>query len=275
MPTKIPLEDNFSDILGKAQRGLGLSDDQLCRSAGITRADLKRVLAGQFDETLVRKLAGPLQLAAQPLLESGRQSWHPNVAEIDGLKQFNTPYADMTVNAYLAWDPSSQQAVAFDTGADSSPMLDFAKSNRLGIQLILLTHTHGDHIADLARLKSQTGANAWVCQLESIPGANTFTEGKTFAVGALSIETRLTSGHSRGGVTYVVTGLARPVAVVGDAMFAGSMGGGIVSWQQALRHNREKILSLPDDTILCCGHGPLSTVAEEKRHNPMFPEFHP
>ena len=61
--------------------------------------------------------------------------------------------------------------------------------------------------------------------------------------------------------------------VVGDALFAGSMGGGMVSYADALRTNREKIMSLPDETVLCPGHGPMTTVGEEKKHNPFFPEF--
>ena len=82
-----------------------------------------------------------------------------------------------------------------------------------------------------------------------------------------------TSGHSVGGTTYVIEGLERPVAIVGDAMFAGSMGGGKISFQDALENNRTKILSLPGNTVLCPGHGPLTSVAEEKAHNPFFPEF--
>ena len=71
-------------------------------------------------------------------------------------------------------------------------------------------------------------------------------------------------------MTYFVRGLDRPVAIVGDSLFAGSMGGGNVSYEDALRNNLEKILTLPNDTILCPGHGPLTTVAEEKKHNPFF-----
>jgi len=63
------------------------------------------------------------------------------------------------------------------------------------------------------------------------------------------------------------------VAVVGDAIFAGSMGGGLVSYADAIHNNRDKILSLPDDTILCPGHGPLTSVGEEKLHNPFFPDL--
>jgi glyoxylase-like metal-dependent hydrolase (beta-lactamase superfamily II) len=71
-------------------------------------------------------------------------------------------------------------------------------------------------------------------------------------------------------MTFVVRGLARPVAIVGDSLFAGSMGGGNVSYQDAIQNNLEKILILPDNTVLCPGHGPLTTVGEEKRHNPFF-----
>jgi len=68
----------------------------------------------------------------------------------------------------------------------------------------------------------------------------------------------------------VCTGLARPVAIVGDSMFAGSMGGGSVSYKDAVQNNFEKILTLPDDTIICPGHGPMTSVGEEKKHNPFF-----
>ncbi len=68
-------------------------------------------------------------------------------------------------------------------------------------------------------------------------------------------------------------GLARPVAIVGDAIFAGSMGGGKVSYADALATNRKEIFSLPDDTIIAPGHGPMTSVGEEKARNPFYPEF--
>ena len=71
----------------------------------------------------------------------------------------------------------------------------------------------------------------------------------------------------------MVNGLGQDIAIVGDAIFAGSMGGGMVSYEDALMTNREKIMTLPDETILCPGHGPITTVGEEKKYNPFFPEF--
>jgi glyoxylase-like metal-dependent hydrolase (beta-lactamase superfamily II) len=218
-------------------------------------------------------LAPALSLGADALVDSARKAWAPKPVDVAGLKQFNTVYEDMTVNYYLAWDAKSKDAVVFDTGADCSAALQFARASGLTIKLILLTHTHTDHIVDLARLKSETGAPAWVGQHENFADAQPFTEGKMFKVGVLTIETRQTSGHAAGGITFVISGLARPVAVVGDALFAGSMGGGMISFAEALDNNRRKIFTLPDDTVLCPGHGPLTTVGEEKAHNPFYPEF--
>ncbi len=269
---RIPLEDNFNDVLGKAQRGLQLTDEQLAKKAGVSLPELAHAKEGQFDEAAVRKLAPVLNLKADALVALGKKSCHPKDAgEVPGLAPFTTTYGDMTVNSFLVWDPKTNQGAAFDTGADCSDMVKFAADRNIKIQMVLLTHTHPDHIADLARLKAVTQAEAFVCKLEAIDGAETFEVSRKFTVGPLKIDTRQTSGHSRGGVTYVVSGLPNRIAVVGDSMFACSMGGGAVSYADAVRNNREQILTLPDDTILCPGHGPLTTVGEEKHHNPFFP----
>lgn len=269
----LPLEDNFADVMGKAQRGLKISDDDLSQRAGISAEQLARFKEGNFDEPSARKIASPLHLSPNALVELGKKSWLPPAHEVEGLAQFNTTFEDMTVNAYLVFDPRSKEAAAFDTGADASSMLAFARKNSLQIKLILLTHVHADHIADLENLKKETGAMAHVCALEPTAGAETFQPGKTFSVGRLQIDSRQTSGHAKGGITFFVTGLAKPIAVVGDAIFCCSMGGGMISYDEALRTNRRNIFSLPDETILCPGHGPLTTVGEQKKHNPFYPGF--
>ncbi len=266
----IPIEDNFEDILGKSQRGLGLGDSELAEKANVTVSELKSALAGKFDEAVLRKLAPVLNLNAEALVVSGRKEWYPETIAVDGLATFTTPYGDMTVNSYVVWDPASKDAVIFDSGADCTEMIEFIEKQAIRPLAILLTHTHGDHIFDLDRLKERTKVPAYVSSVEALEGAETFDAGRTFAVGGMKIHTRLTSGHSRGGITYIIDGLSGPIAIVGDAIFAGSMGGGMVSFSDALRNNREKILTLPDETVLCPGHGPLTTVGEEKVHNPFF-----
>ena len=267
----IPLEDNAGDIIGKAQRGLGVSDSQLAERAGLSAERARKLREGIFDDDSLERAAPVLNLNAAALRKLASGKWEPEtIGPMDGLAMFNTTYGDMTVNAYLVWDPATRAAIAFDTGADCSGMLQRGQRENLKIQLILLTHAHPDHVADLRRLRRETGAPVCISELEPEEGAEPIVEGKRFEVGSLKIEARLTSGHSPGGITYVINGLAKPVAVVGDSLFAGSMGGGNVSYEDALRNNREKILTLPDQTIVCPGHGPLTTVGKEKRDNPFF-----
>ena len=267
----IPLEDNVSDIIGKAQRGLRISDSELAEKARVSSQKIRQLREGEFDELALLRVAPVLGLAARALCELAKGEWHPKkMDDLEGLAQFNTHYHGMAVNAYLVWEPATRAAAAVDTGADSSEMVRFANHHKLSVQLILLTHAHPDHVADLPRLREETGAQVFTPAREPVPGADPFEEGKHFRLGNLEIDTRLTWGHSRGGMTYVVRGLARPIAIVGDSLFAGSMGGGNVSYANALRNNLEKILTLPDETIICPGHGPMTTVGEEKQHNPFF-----
>jgi glyoxylase-like metal-dependent hydrolase (beta-lactamase superfamily II) len=270
---EIPLEDNFTDVVGKAQRGLGLSDAELARRAGVGVNELGHFKQGAFDPSVARKVAAPLQLGAEALIELGQKAWYPEPQETPGLAMFNTAYEDMTVNSYLVFDFQSKQAAVFDTGSTAAGLLAYAKENKLKIELLFLTHSHVDHVADLERLETATAAPVYAGEREQFRGAQPFAAGKVFHLGRLKIETRQTSGHARGGITYVVSGLPRRVAVVGDALFAASMGGGAVSYEEALRTNRKEIFSLPDDTIICPGHGPLTTVGEQKKHNAFYPEF--
>ena len=266
----IPLEDTYTDILGKAMRGLKLDDQTLAQRAGVGLPELQTLRSGEYSQALAGKVATVLGLNIGALSAVAEKRYHPSEVTLEGVEQFNTPFEDMTVNAYIVWDPKTRDAAVFDTGTDASGILATAAGKGLTIRHIFLTHTHGDHVFDLDRLREKTGASVWVGEREPVSGASTFAPGKTWEVGSLKIESRLTWGHSPGGVTFVVTGLARPVAVVGDSIFAGSMGGGNVSYGDAVKNNVEQILTLPQTTVLCPGHGPLTTVGEELKNNPFF-----
>jgi len=276
MTADIPIEDFFEDILGKAMRGLDIQAQQLAENSGVPQKTIQNLMEGQLsDENSLRSLASALKLDPDALLISANKEWFPRPVDLDGQRQFNTPWHDMLVNAFLVWDPATRIAAAFDTGTNASEILSTAQSLSLKIESIFITHTHGDHIADLETLLNgcDSATSIYANRLESLPGAVEFDEGTSFAIGNLRVNTFTTSGHSIGGTTYFIEGLAQPLAIVGDAMFAGSMGGGQISFTDALENNRNKILTLPDNTILCPGHGPMSTVGEEKAHNPFFPEF--
>jgi hydroxyacylglutathione hydrolase len=272
----IPLEDFFNDVLAKAQRGMGLSDTALARAAKVSPKRLSDAKSGTADPSTLLALAPALNLHGPSLVALAENSWLPRPVEMAGLARFNTPFGDMTVNAYVIWDPATKRAAAFDTGADARPIIEFLEDRGLTLDSIFITHTHPDHVADLDRLRLRTRCHNVHSHLnEPWPETQTFTiDGSTsWTLGSLRVEPRSTHGHARGGVTYVVTGLVNPVAIVGDALFASSMGGGMISYADALATNRKEIFSLSDNTIVCPGHGPYTTVAEEKAHNPFYPEF--
>ena len=268
---KIALEDTAGDILGKAQRGLRLSDAELAARAGVSESHLGMLKTEGFDLPAIRPVAGALALNAEALLAAANGTYQPADISLRGLASFSTSFEDLLVNSYLVWDEDTKEAAAFDTGTDAAQMLEFLAVKGLTLGKIFLTHTHADHILAMGRLMEKTGAVAWVGDREPvIEGAVAFSAGKTFSIGNFPVETRLTWGHAQGGITYVVQGLDKPLAIVGDAVFAGSMGGGVVSYAEALRTNREEIMTLPDATILACGHGPLTTVGEQKTFNPFL-----
>ncbi len=271
---RLPLEDTFLDVLGKAQRGLGLDDAQLAARAGMRPEELAALQRGQLRESTLRALARALELNPAALVTLASRTWYPEQPEFPrGFALFNTRVDDtMTVNSYLVWDARTRLAAAFDTGMDAGPMLDLIAAERLELRYIFLTHTHEDHVAALAPLAAATRAEVWASEREPAPhpGAKTFAENAHFHLGELAVKTLFTWGHSPGQTTYYVTGLSWPLAIVGDSLFAGSVGGSREHYAEQLRHDREKIFRLPADTVLACGHGPLTTLAQERRHNPFF-----
>ena len=270
----IPLEDNFTDVINKAQRGLQITDDVLATRAEISAEELAAVKAGQPHFAIIRRLARHLRLHPDALEALARKAWYPaQVAFPRGFAMFNTAYEDMTVNSYLVWDPRSREAAAFDTGASATGMIETIAAERLRVRHVFLTHTHEDHVADLAALRAATGADVWMHEREPAPDGvpvRTFAEGAFFHIGPLTIKPLLTSGHSPGQTTFFVTGLSWPLAICGDSIFASSMGGSPTHFAEQLDNNRTKILTLARDTVIAPGHGPLTTVAQERRHNPFF-----
>lgn len=271
---RIPLEDNFDDIINKAQRGLKITDEQLAARAAISLEDLAAIKKGQPLYAVIRRVARHLRLSPTALEAIAQHAWYPEQPRFPrGFAMFNTPFGELTVNSYLLWDTRSRMAAAFDTGTSCEAMLDVIRAEGLSLRYIFITHSHEDHIADLARLATESKAEIWASEREplSATGARTFKENVHFHLGdEVAIKTILTPGHSPGLTTYYVTGLSWPLAVVGDALFAGSMGGSATHYEEQYNSNYAKIFTLPKDTVIAAGHGPLTTLSQEKKHNPFF-----
>jgi hydroxyacylglutathione hydrolase len=271
---KIRIEDDFEDVIGKAMAGLKLSSADLAEKSGLETAEVESLLAGQLSVAAIRAVAPHLGLSADALEDLAAQAWYPAAELPNWVALFNTPfpvpgYQEMTVNSYLFW--SGTEAVAIDTGADASPLLAEVAQRGLQLNALLLTHTHRDHIAALDAARAAYPDLPIYCPKgEAIPDTVLLDEGAKLSRGSLEIETRLTAGHSPGALSYLVSAGAERVGFVGDAIFCLSMGKAPNAYAQALAHDRQKLLSLPQETLLCPGHGPVTTVGDELRRNPFF-----
>jgi glyoxylase-like metal-dependent hydrolase (beta-lactamase superfamily II) len=251
-----------------------MDDATLAGRAGISTGDLHAIKSGQTLYAAIRRVARHLQLNPAKLEDFARNPPYPKPPVFPrGFMMFNTPCGDIFVNSYLVWNPRSRQAAAFDTGGDCARMLDIISSEQLDLRHIFITHTHGDHVADLEKLADAApAAEIWSSELEPInhPQARCFKENAHFHIGEITVKTLLTSGHSAGQTTYYVTGLSWPLALVGDSLFSGSVGGSATHYKEQIASVREKIFTLPRKTILACGHGPLTTLEHERLNNPVF-----
>src|SRR5690606_23180320 len=137
------------------------SDESLAGRAGISVAQVQELLAGTLDEAVLEKVAPVLALSAEALRIQARREYEPaEVPPIEGLAGCNTVFEDMTVNSYVVWDSASREAAFFDTGTDGDPMLEVVQREGLNVTAIFLTHTRGDHILELDRLKEKAAAPA-------------------------------------------------------------------------------------------------------------------
>lgn len=275
IPAILPLEDGFTDVLGKARKGLKITVEELAERTGLSVGQVQNAFNGDIESETLEKLSFALNLHGLSLVAMAQNQWQPQpVNKLSGLAQFTTWYGDMTVNAYLVWDPKTGEAASFDTGSSCQAMLDFLTEKKLTLKKIFITHTHMDHLADLERLSAENeNAHCYGSAAENPLGLKPLVHGDGLLVGNLKIRVLGTSGHTPGGLSYWIEGLEKPLVVVGDALFASSMGGAPYAYQEARTNNLNRLLGLSDETIICPGHGPMTTVAEEKQHNPFFPEF--
>jgi glyoxylase-like metal-dependent hydrolase (beta-lactamase superfamily II) len=195
----------------------------------------------------------------------------------------------LQVNCFIVFDENTKEAVIIDPGGGSREILKFLEKNSLQTKYIINTHGHLDHTFENKKIKEVTNCKILIHKLDadmltspsknfslmmgiifkSPPADRLLEEGDIIKVGNFTLKVLHTPGHTPGGISLVCD----KVVFVGDTLFAGSVGrtdlpGG--SMEELIKGIREKLLVLPDETIVYPGHGPSTTIGKEKNTNPFI-----
>ena len=206
----------------------------------------------------------------------------------------------LMVNCFIVADEETKEAAVFDPAGNVDQILTALADDGLKVKFIVNTHTHWDHVGGNRQLQEATGAPVLTHRDEapSLQSASEYAalfgttvanseasqfieEGDVIAVGSIRFKVIDLRGHSAAGLGFVFDGELNlegtrqntKLVICGDALFAGSIGrtdfpGG--NLKLLLENIKTKIFTLPDETLVLCGHGPASTVGRERRYNPFF-----
>lgn len=199
-----------------------------------------------------------------------------------------TPFAQ---NCTLLWCPEIKSAVVIDPGGDVADILSAIKEEGVKVEQILLTHGHIDHVGGAAELSKALGAPVvgpqeedafWLAQLpqqsqmfgfpviDALTPDRWLNHGDTITVGTRTLEVIHTPGHTPGHVVFADR--AAKLAIVGDVLFAGSIGRTDFprgNYESLMSSIRERLWPLGNDTVFLPGHGPASTFGVERKSNPF------
>jgi hydroxyacylglutathione hydrolase len=194
-------------------------------------------------------------------------------------------------NCSIVGDESTREAIVIDPGDDISDVLGIVQKHNLTVKQIVITHAHIDHVGGAMKLRKTTGAPilinendyallkmldvqaAWLGMTS--PGYveidHSLADADKVVVGPLTANVIHTPGHTEGSICLYFP--AQQKLIAGDTLFAGSIGrtdlpGG--NFNKIIRSLHEKLLALPDETVVVPGHGPLTTIGTERETNPFL-----
>ena len=201
------------------------------------------------------------------------------------------PVGPLQCNCSVIGDESTREGLVIDPGDDIEDVLTLVRKHNLQVKQIVVTHAHIDHVGGAMKLRAATGAAILLNQNDyallkmldaqaawigvAPPGKveidHSVAQADSIKTGSLSADVIHTPGHTEGSICLYFP--AEKKLIAGDTLFAGSIGrtdlpGG--SFEKIIRSLHDKVLELPDDTVVIPGHGPLTTIGDERQSNPFL-----
>lgn len=275
----LPLEDTFGDVLRKAMRGNGVDAAALSASTGIDANGIAAWLKddGTATGAQTEVLARALHLDSHKLADAAAGRWHPPPIERAGVRRHaQRPHPS---NGYVFFLEGGRRAALVDPAGLPHNLLRILRDGDYHLQYILITHKHADHCdatGDVAAAFPQAQIVMHQLDIAAIGSklagqALRVRDGEDLPFGDdARIRMLHTPGHTDGSSCY----LFDATLFSGDTLFAASVGaavGDASTYSDLLNGVRSKIFTLPGETVVMPGHGPPTTVALERQHNPFFP----
>ncbi len=275
---QLPLEDELGDVIEKAMRRVGITEEALAEKAGVARGKILDAIDYRPDLTCaeLRRLATALELNEVGLCALGTGKYpQPDIGPLPFcLWPLRMPHGIGVTNAYLVGECGSSRAVLFDTGAGIEALTAVWPSSVRQLDAVFLTHVEAEHAGGLCEIVAKFGVtSAFIPRGAKAPCGRSLGEGETRTFGGLEITAFTTPGHAAAHNCYLVRASAAPsggsLLISGDLVFAGSVGGAFFSAEQLQSNLRRMLTTAPANTVIAPGHGPLSTVENELRYNPF------
>lgn len=274
----VPLEDELGDVLEKAMRRADLSVEETARRAAVPFARLLDAIDYRSELTCVElgRIAAALELNEVGLcaLAEGKYPL-PEVGALPFcVHALRMPYGIGVANAYLVSECGSGRGILFDVGPSIEALLAAWPGGIPKIDAIFLTHVEAEHTGSLCDVVKQFGAvPAYNPAGVTEPCGRPIVEPAVVKIGSLEVTVLSTPGHAMAHNCYLVRSLSArdgaSLLVGGDLIFAGSAGGGYYCQTQSRRQLARVMALVPSNTVIAPGHGPLTTVANERRYNPF------
>jgi glyoxylase-like metal-dependent hydrolase (beta-lactamase superfamily II) len=274
---RIALEDDPADLLRKASRGAGVDPAALAHRTGIDARAIAAWLKGDGvpSDDQARAAATVLRLDPGKFADACARRWYPGAEVPHDVRHH--PHDPHPSNGYIFFLQDGKTAALVDPAGYPPTLLRAVNEGPYALRYILITHKHADHCdatADVARAFPTAKIVMHRADVKAIGSlaqrAIPITDGDELPFGDdAAIRMLHTPGHTDGSSCF----LFRSTVFSGDTLFAGSVGGifaDVSTYDDLLASVRFKLFSLDDDTVVMPGHGPPTTIGEEKAHNPFF-----